>query len=106
MLQRHPSRRPPPNVGESMSALGNFIRRFLPWIVIVLGAILAILGVASRTGWAPDPFWTASLKPSGDERLVISGSGMLNFAAGQGTVSATVVDGGDVSPEPGGAGRE
>ena len=89
-----------------MSALGNFIRRFLPWIVIVLGAILAILGVASRTVWAPDPFWTASLKPSEDERLVISDPGMLNLAADQVTVSATVVDGDDLTPEPEGESQD
>lgn len=83
-----------------MSAQRGFISRFLPWVLVALGAVLAILGVASRTVWAPEPFWTASLQPSGDERLVVSDPGMLDLLADEVTVSVSVTDADDPTPEP------
>lgn len=82
-----------------MSGLLGRIRRFAPWIAIAVGAVLAALGVLSRTVWAPDPLWTASLKPDQDTRLIISDPGMLDLLASEVTISATVAAGEDLAPE-------
>src|SRR5690625_4670675 len=83
-----------------MSGTLRFIRRSAPWIVIVVVAVLAILGILTRTAWAPDPLWTATVKPSADTRLVISDPGVLNLLADEVTIEATVVPGEDLAPEP------
>src|SRR5690625_7786748 len=83
-----------------MSGTLRFIRRFAPWIVIVVGAVLAILGILIRTAWAPDPLWTATVKPSSDTRLVVSDPGVLDLLADEVTIEATVVPGEDLAPDP------
>ena len=83
-----------------MNGILGFLRRFAPWVVITLGAVLAIFGVLTRTAWAPDPFWTASVQPDEDTRLVISDPGMLNLMADNVTIEATVVPADDLAADP------
>lgn len=83
-----------------MNGILGFLRRFAPWVVIALGAVLAIFGVLTRTAWAPDPFWTASVQPDEDTRLVISDPGMLNLMADDVTIEATVVPADDLAADP------
>ena len=83
-----------------MNGILGFLRRFAPWIVITLGAVLAIFGVLTRTVWAPDPLWTASVQPAEDTRLVISDPGMLNLLADDVTIEATVVPADDLAADP------
>src|SRR5690625_7659888 len=86
-----------------MSGTLRFIRRFAPRIVIVVGAVLAILGILTRTAWAPDPLWTAAVKPSAGTRLVISDPGVPNLLADEVTIEATAGPGEDLAPGPGDA---
>lgn len=65
-----------------------------------MGAVLAILGILIRTAWAPDPLWTATVKPSSDTRLVVSDPGVLDLLADEVTIEATVVPGEDLAPDP------
>src|SRR5690625_2077913 len=83
-----------------MNGILGSLRRFAPWVVITLGAVLAIFGVLTRTAWAPDPFWTASVQPDEDTRLVISDPGMLNLMADDVTIEATVVPADDLAADP------
>lgn len=83
-----------------MSGTFSFIRRFAPWVAIALGAILAALGVLSRTAWAPDPLWTSSLKPSEDTRLVTSDPGVLDLLAEEVTITVAVEEAEDLQAPP------